>query len=158
MIDLINTRRKVWPLIERYDRDVIGTEIFAVGVIRQSEYAGVLPTSVGRARRKLKGMTKVYANNAAALKYVERDGERSYEQGSYAYRPDGFFGKWQLHMRLFEHEDGTALFAHWELNPYHSPRKHYNGVHLQDNKGVEKALDMFPELEQKSLDGIVMGK
>lgn len=154
--DILPIRRAVWPLIEKYDTAILGHDIFAVAEIRPREFAGVMKKDVQATRKHLRSMSNIYPNNAAALKYMESErGHRVYEHGSYAYRPDGIFGKWQLHIRLFPHENGTALFTHWELNPLHSPRKHYGGVNLDDQKGVKKARRMFDLDEDATLDGII---
>lgn len=119
---------------------------------RESEYVGVWHTPIEDARRHLKGLDNVYVNNFASMKYMtpkyaplKRDGDsrqggtpkRVYEHGSYAYRPDGRFGKWQIHVRLFPHPNGCVVGAHREVNALSHPVLHHSGDTLDDEVGVE---------------------
>lgn len=115
-----------------------------------NERVGIIPRPEQEARRLLKVLPKVYPNNAAAVKYIPEDrsptGERIYERGSYAHRPEGFLGKWQTHFRLFPvGDERTAVYVHWELNPLARPGAHYRGEQWSAEIGKRNA--------QKILDG-----
>ena len=47
-------------------------------------------------------MSRVYPNTLASIQFDvdEETGERVWEVGSYAYRPEGFLGMWQYQVRL----------------------------------------------------------
>lgn len=90
-----------------------------------AEYVGVWDVTPPTARQRL---TDSYGFDPLARAYFhayDRAGRRAYERGSFVRRPDGLFGEWQLHIRLFRTDDDrTELWAHWERNPYVSPIAH----------------------------------
>lgn len=65
-------------------------------------------------------------------------GKRVYEVGSYAYRPGGFPGKWQYHVRLTPVDGGekTALWANRERTAWRRPVLHYEAVGWSADEGV----------------------
>ncbi|WP_017344594.1 hypothetical protein [Halorubrum sp. T3] len=79
-------------------------------------------------RAELRSMERVYPNTLASIQYDvdEETGERVWEVGSYAYRPEGFFGMWQYHVRLTPAAGGreTRLWAHYERSPWRQPVRH----------------------------------
>lgn len=136
MFELNTLRRTLCPLIEK-----VAPQVMAYKEASDREFVGVVDKSVEATRWWMHSQKNVYANNAAALKYYEVDGEHVPERGSYALRPDGRFGEWQLHYRLFPHEKGTALSVHWELNPLVRPVDHYNGHKWSPHQGKQKARE-----------------
>lgn len=111
--DLINFRRAAFPGLDVLFRDRIKFSFEKY----ENEFAGVKKgVWPAEFRSQLKAKENVYVNNFAALKYVGSE-DRVYEQGSYAYRPEGRFGKWQVHLILFPHVEGTAVVAHREPSP-----------------------------------------
>lgn len=133
---LSGLRRSIMPIIEQIDESTL-----AVEPIEKKEFAFVVKIPVDKFSRQLHNSENVYANNLASLKYIETDDGKVYERRSYAYRPNGRFGTWQLHYRLFEHEKGTAIFVHWELSPWTDPINHRNGVRWSATVGKAKAYN-----------------
>jgi len=138
--DLNLFRRAVVPIFERNEHRWFGRDINVC-------YAGVIrDTTVDSVVAELQEMDNTFPCNLAALKYRQPDPEKVYERASYAHRPDGFRGKWQYHVRLWNHENGVAVFAHYELNPWHSPYKHYTSTRGKDwfpQKGIEWCHKQF---------------
>jgi len=90
-----------------------------------SEYAGVWSVSPEQARRQLFDRYGFSQLARAYLHAYDIEGETTYEVASCAYRPEGFFGAWQLHVRLFPRPDGhTDVWCHWERNPTVAPIAH----------------------------------
>jgi hypothetical protein len=147
MKELNTLRRVLVPTIE-----AIAPRIHAVVEVQDRAYAGVIDMTVEEARAWFHGQDNTYANNLASLKYYESDNGRVYESGSYAYRDKGYFGKWQLHIRLFEYENNqTAIFCHWEKSALIRPVDHYNSVGYDTTKGIEK-LNTYLRKRQVSID------
>jgi len=123
---------------------------------QDSSYVCVLPDrTVKDVVAELRGMENVYSRNVAALKWrLTEDGERVYERASYAYVPDGFFGKRQYHLRLWPHRDGVAVWAHYELNPWVRPASHYDGVGWEEGAGAELVHEHFDVDETKSKNAV----
>lgn len=44
---------------------------------------------------------------------------------------------WQTHTRGWDHPDGVALHAHWELEPTEHPDEHLNGTGFDFDRGME---------------------
>jgi hypothetical protein len=175
-------RRTVVPIVEKpvekwLDRDIIckrAQDFTYVGVIRGR--------SVDTVAAEISSREKHYPVNLAALKWREsthsgyqKDGDkfigpdsevvdslprkhRVYERGSFAYRPDGWAGKYQYHVRLFPHERGTAVWAHYEINPWYDPKAHYAGVDWMPKKGRDWAVANFDIDTTVSKDGVVEPK
>lgn len=146
-------RRYLWPKIERWH-----PPIFAYAEAKDVELAGVLEMPIPVARRAIAKSEHVYPNAAAALKYYKVDGKKVNERGSYAYRPNGRFSKYQTHYRLFPHEAGTAIFAHYELNPLTNPIDHYRGKGWNARKGRRIARKQLNLERDYSVDGITTYK
>lgn len=89
-----------------------------------AEYAGVWAVSAAEARRQLVDEFGFAPLARAYLHAHGERGDRTYEVGSCVRRPEGRFGEWQLHVRLFSAPSGTELWAHWEPNPYVAPLAH----------------------------------
>jgi len=145
--DLNSVRRTVVPILEQNEHQWFGRDIMFVKEVQDYCYAGTITdATVDSVVSELRDMDNTAPCNVAALKYYSSDSGRVYEQASYAYRPDGFRGKWQYHVRLWPSEDGVAVFAHKELNPWHSPYKHYTaerGKTWLPHKGIEWVHDTF---------------
>ena len=155
--DLWRLRRRVWPRIEQ-----AVPRVKAVLPARSTEHVGYYPVRPGRLRRALRERADVYPNNLAALKYRPRSGTqdgrgRRYEVGSYAWRPEGVFGADQVHVRLFSDGGATYVVAHHEVSPLagvgegpvavvRQAVRHYRGVTLDDQRGVEKARELLDDL------------
>jgi len=143
--DLNTFRRAVVPVFERNESKWFGRDIMFSKLGQRGSYVGVIKErSVQDIVSELQSMDNVYSRNLAALKWrPTRDGERAYERASYAYVPEGFFGKYQYHVRLWPHEQGTAVWAHYELNPWHSPSRHYNGEEWDPEAGASWVRSKF---------------
>jgi hypothetical protein len=63
---------------------------------------------------------------------------KSWEVASFARRPQGLSGEWQTHARLMSRAAGerTALYAHYERNPWTHPKKHYHAEGWDAAAGV----------------------
>lgn len=62
--------------------------------------------------------------------------ERSVDGATYTW--------WQTHTRGWDHPDGVALHAHWELEPTEHPTKHLDGTGFDFDRGMSNlqgALD-----------------
>lgn len=89
------------------------------------EYLGVWELSPEEARTRLKAELGFKQIIRAYLHAYECEGDVVHEVASCAYRPDGFLGAYQLHVRLFPRPDGrTDVWCHWERNPNVSPIAH----------------------------------
>lgn len=63
---------------------------------------GTIDAPPAEVREELRSMSRVYPNTLASIQFDinEATGERIWEVGSYTYRPEGWFGGWQYHVRL----------------------------------------------------------
>lgn len=154
--DLNTFRRIVVPIFEQNEESWFGKDIMFSKKGQNRTYTGVIvDRTVADVVEELQSMENVYSRNLAALKWREtQDGERVYERASYAYVPNGFFGEYQYHVRLWPHEDGVAVWAHYELNPWVRPRDHYNGVDWNPQKGKEWAKNTFDIDESKNMSNV----
>ncbi|MEA5387132.1 hypothetical protein VB779_08725 [Haloarculaceae archaeon H-GB11] len=150
-IDLWRLRTALFPAGER-----LLPRLRWTGPTFEQEFVGVLDEPPADIRDQLRAMGDVYPCNAAKAKYHGVDGERVYAVGSYAYRPEGFFGQSQTHIRLFPHVDGTALICHWETSPWHDPVGHYGNAdgEWDAEKGVAIARDLLDVDTDASIAGI----
>jgi len=157
--DLNLLRQAAIPILERNEHRWFGRDIMFTKEAQDFCFAGVIKdVDVGDVVSQLRSMDNTYPCNLAALKY-RYDGEtKVYERASYAHRPNGFRGKWQYHVRLWNHEDGVAIFAHKELNPWHSPWKHYHskrGKTWLPHKGIEWVHDNFDVNTSANMEKII---
>jgi hypothetical protein len=113
--------------------------------LQAREKVGVLDAPPGDVREELRSMPRVWPNTLASIQYAIVDDERVWEVGSYAYRPEGFLGSWQYHVRLTPVDGGqkTALWAHYERSAWRHPVKHYNAVGWDADRGVREIASMF---------------
>ena len=110
-----------------------------------AEYAGVWSVSPETARRRLIDEHGFSQQLRAYLHAYERGGETVYEAASCAYRPDGFTGKWQLHVRLFGTPDGeTDVWCHWERNPNVAPFAHLRQDGYDPAEGIRRFHELVP--------------
>lgn len=155
--DLNSLRRSIIPKIEKpvekyLDRDIIckrAQNYTYVGVITDRQMDAVIADIASR--------DKHYPVNLAALKWradAHDASKRVYERASYAYRPNGFKGKYQYHVRLFPHSDGVAVWAHHEINPWYDPKAHYDGVDWNPKKGRKWAIENFDIDTSVDMDGV----
>jgi len=153
--DLITLRRIALPPLERNERRLFGRDIMFSKPLQTRGFAGVVQdANVDDVRLQLLGVDNVYAVNTATMKYHANGHGRTYEAGSYALRPDGFWSEYQYHFRLWPHVDGVGISAHHELNPWCRPRDHYAGVDWDVQAGVEKAHELLDIDRSASVDGI----
>lgn len=110
------------------------------------EYLGVWEVPPAEARRRLESTYGFSQQVRAYLHAYERNGAMRYEEASYSYRPDGFFGPWQLHVRLFPTADGeTALWCHWERNPTVAPLAHLRQDGYDPAAGKRRLQELLDE-------------
>lgn len=153
--DLITLRRIALPVLERNERRLFGRDVMFSKPLQTRGFAGVvMDAEVADVRRQLLDVDNVYPVNTATMKYHKNDHGRTYEAGSYAYRPDGFLGEYQYHFRLWNHVDGIGISAHHELNPWRRPRDHYAGVDWRIQPGVDQAHQFLDIDRSASVDGI----
>lgn len=102
----------------------------------EAEYAGTWTVSPSTARRRLLTEFGCSELPIAQLQAYDRNGTTVFEAGSVAVWPDGYRGRWQLHVRLFPTRNGhTELWAHRELNLFVSPTDHRAGRCLDPDAG-----------------------
>ncbi len=102
----------------------------------ETEYAATWTVSPATARRRLLTEFGCSELPIAQLQVYDRDGTPVFEAGSVAVWPDGYRGRWQLHVRLFPTERGhTELWAHRELNLFVRPTEHRAGRTLDPAAG-----------------------
>lgn len=165
--DLWRLRRGVLPIVDRladgdYDDELNVVEAHTAidvsaatdalpektGVPLQArEFVGTLDAPPATVREDLRAMERVYPNTLASIQYVvdEATGDRIYEVGSYAFRPEGFLGVWQFHVRLTPAADGeqTRLWAHYERNAWRAPVLHYRAEGWDADRGVREVASRF---------------
>ncbi|GAB7092743.1 hypothetical protein JCM18237_30140 [Halorubrum luteum] len=111
-----------------------------------AEYAGVWDRPPAVARRRLIDEYGFSQQLRAYLHAYERDGRTVYETASCAYRPEGFTGTWQLHVRLFPAgPDRTDVWCHWERNPNVSPIAHLRQEGYDPEEGVRRFRELVSE-------------
>ena len=137
-------RRFLLPPLDRLKRDNgLGYSAYKLD---EAEYAGktsLSPREVGIIIAE-SGGTRM---PLSALKR-DPDGDRI-EKASWAVR-ESVDAEYQLHIMLFEREDGgTDVYAHYEKNAYNPnvAYEHYRGVGMDYAKGVEKTRQMIPKIE-----------
>jgi hypothetical protein len=138
----------VWPDVWRLRRRVIPAieaaipPLFAVGWAGKEQFVGVLDASPDEVRRHLRSRPDVYPGTLASLQYYNGSTGRVFEVGSYAKRPEGLFGKWQVHVRVFPvpgEPSQSRIAAHRELNPWYAPVRHYRAVEFDVEAGAAEA-------------------
>jgi len=96
--------------------------------LQAREFVGTIDAAPAEVREEFRSMDRVWPNTLASIQYEVVDGSRVWEVGSYAYRPEGFLGAWQYHVRLTPTQNGrTRLWAHYERSAWRYPVRHYNG-------------------------------
>lgn len=113
------------------------------------ELVGTIDAAPAEVREEFRSMERVWPGTLASIQYDVVDGERVWEVGSYAYRPQGFFGVWQYHVRLTPTGDGrTRLWAHYERSPWRQPVRHYRGDGWDAEAGVREIESLFASDER----------
>lgn len=144
---LNNLRRKLLPFLHEVILEPAGE--YAAREQYEKEYVGTYDTHVDKLHKLFRSHSKIFPNNFAAIKYLEDDsGERHHEHSSWAWRPGGLTGKFQVHLMVYKLPKGrTEIYAHWELNPIPNPIAHYKGSKgaWDIHKGVEKARNILSE-------------
>ncbi|AGN33830.1 hypothetical protein HALG_00042 [Halorubrum virus CGphi46] len=169
--DLWRFRRAALPIVDRladgdYDEqldvvdDRVGADLEALAEqlpektglpLQARELAGTMDAPPAVVREELLGMERVWPNTLASIQYtVDEAGERVYEVGSYAFRPQGFLGSWQYHVRLTPADDGrkTRLWAHYERSAWRHPVQHYRGEGWDADEGVRWVASVFASDER----------
>ena len=117
--------------------------------LQDRELVGTVDAPPAAVRDELRSIPRVYANTLASIQYDVLGGERVYEVGSYAYRPEGFLGLWQYHVRLTPTQDGrTRLWAHYERSAWRQPVRHYRGDGWDADEGVREMSSLFASDER----------
>ena len=111
--------------------------------LQPHEFVGTVDAPPAAVRKALRNEPSVWPNTLASIQYDDVDGRQVWEVGSYAFRPDGFFGVWQTHVRLTPADDGrrTRLWAHRERNAWRRPLQHYNGEGWDAAAGVQRVRE-----------------
>ena len=168
--DLWRFRRVFLPVLDRladgdYDEELdvvddhVGVDLEAAAdalpektglQINTRTLVGTIDAPPAEVRDELRSMERVYPNTLASIQFDVVDGERVWEVGSYAYRPEGFFGMWQYHVRLTPAAGGqqTRLWAHYERNAWLAPVRHYRGEGWDADEGVREIASLFASDER----------
>ena len=167
--DLWRFRRAVLPVVDRladcgYDEELervdehVGVDLEAAaeqlpektGVpLQERELVGTIDASPAEVREELRSMPRVWPNTLASIQYDVADEERVWEVGSYAYRPEGFLGMWQYHVRLTPTANGqTRLWAHKERSAWRQPVRHYHADGWDADEGVREVASWFASDER----------
>ena len=168
--DLWRLRRAVLPLVDRladgdYDDELEAVEghtsidVSAAAdalpektglPLQAQEFVGTIDAAPAEVRAELREMERVYPNTLASIQFDIVDGERVWEVGSYAYRPEGWFGTWQYHVRLAPAAGGhkTRLWAHFERSAWRAPVQHYRGDGWSADRGVREVASWFASDER----------
>jgi hypothetical protein len=163
--DLWRARRLVLPVLDRladgeYDDEIEAVEGHtAIDVSAATDalpektglqlntrtFVGTIDAPPSEVRAELRSMERVYPNTLASIQFDVVDDERVWEVGSYAYRPEGFFGMWQYHIRLTLAAGGrqTCLWVHYERNAWRAPVRHYRGEGWDADEGVREIASLF---------------
>ena len=162
--DLWRVRRAVLPMVDRLaDGDLdeeldvvddhVGVDLEAAAdqlpektgmPLQAREFVGTIDAAPAEVREEFRSMDRVWPNTLASIQYEVVDGSRVWEVGSYAYRPEGFLGAWQYHVRLTPTQNGrTRLWAHYERSAWRYPVRHYNGEGWDADRGVREIASMF---------------
>ncbi|OYR51528.1 hypothetical protein DJ73_13105 [Halorubrum sp. Ea1] len=163
--DLWRFRRAVLPVLDRLADGNYDAELEAVdehtsidvsaaadalpektGVPLQArEFVGTIKAPPSVVREELRQMERVYPNTLASIQFDVVDEGRVWEVGSYAYRPEGFLGMWQYHVRLTPAAGGrkTRLWAHYERSAWRAPVRHYNADGWDAEEGVREVASWF---------------
>jgi len=141
--DLWQFRRTVLPAVAALDHRLIPSKTTLR--LQPRERVGVIDAPPSVVRAELRDRDRTWPCNLASLQWDHRvDGVRNWEVGSYAERPGGWLGRWQIHVRLTETDDGrTALWAHREYSPWRAPVKHYRSVSWDAKEGVKRVQSWF---------------
>ena len=170
--DLWRVRRLVLPILDRladgdYDEELdvvddhVGVDLEAAADtlpektglrLNARTLVGTIDAPPSEVRAELLSMERVYPNTLASIQFDidEATGERVWEVGSYAYRPEGFFGMWQYHVRLTPAAGGrkTRLWAHYERSAWRAPVRHYRGEGWDADEGVREIASLFASDER----------
>ena len=112
----------------------------------ESEYLGVWECQPDTARRRLVDRYGFGQLIRAYLHAYESGGRMRYEVASLGHRPGGFFGDWQLHVRLFGRPDGrTDVWCHWERNPNVAPLAHLRQDGYDPERGKRALRSMLED-------------
>jgi len=163
--DLWRARRAVLPVLDRLADGELDNELDVVddrvGVdleaavdalpektglpLQAREFVGTIDAAPSEVREELRSMPRVWPNTLASIQFEVVDGSRVWEVGSYAYRPLGFAGAWQYHVRLTPAAGGrkTRLWAHYERSAWRYPVRHYRGEGWDADAGVREIASLF---------------
>ncbi len=112
----------------------------------EREYAGVWSVPPETARRRLIEEYGFSQQIRAYLHAYERGDETVYEAASCVYRPNGFTGQWQLHVRLFGTPDGeTDVWCHWERNANVAPLAHLRQEGYDAAEGIRRFRELVSD-------------
>jgi len=143
--DVWRLRRHIVPVIERTI-----PQLFAVGWAGRSQMVGVIDASPESVRQHLRRQPDVYPGTLASLQWTKIDGERVLEVGSYAERPEGLFGQWQTHVRVFPvpgESEKSRIAAHYELNPWYAPLRHYRAETFDVERGAVDSRELLSRFD-----------
>jgi len=135
-----------WELIRRYGLPVLGKRlpdrIYTTGNVTEEQFVVLSKKGSERVEEELwnAGFRRM---PLAAFKSLP-DGRKSV--GSWAYR-DSLLSETQLHITLFDAENGTGIYAHAEpsaINPF-TAYAHFASNEVDAKGGVEQAKDRLPE-------------
>ncbi|GAA0539598.1 hypothetical protein ABNG02_15750 [Halorubrum ejinorense] len=167
--DLWRFRRRVLPIVDRLADGDLDEELNVVDdhvdvdleaaadalpektglQLNTRTLVGTIDAAPAEVRKELRSMERVWPATLASIQYDVVDGERVWEVGSYAYRPQGFLGVWHYHVRLTPTADGgTRLWAHYERSPWRQPVRHYRGDGWDADRGVREIVSLFASDER----------
>jgi len=145
-------RRGVLPYVAIWMENTKFSKVFEVTrKIRKEEKVGTYNITPSGINRVFRSHRNIYPDNVAKLKWRMHNNHKQFEFASWAYRPEGFLGLFQIHLIVFDNENGSIdLYAHFEFNPYARPIRHYlGGGEFSAKKGVEQAKEIMKSITHK---------
>jgi hypothetical protein len=106
--------------------------------VHTSDFVGNLNLQPEEFREWANSQEKVYRNFLSAVRWRPKEGKRQKEIGSWAFRPEGRFSRYQYHLSPIKDGENLALYCHREYNPVRHPIKHRLEA-IQSAEGVKWA-------------------
>lgn len=139
-------RDKTFPVMDKMMAGPLGG--YSARPIRESEFVGQYDITAHNLDVIFRHKTDIYPDNLAGIKW-RKDDDVEFEYATWAYRPDGYFSKWQTHIIIFEDGEQTvSIYAHKELNPFRRPVKHYRGTSFDAEAGVDEAETIMNQIKE----------
>jgi len=143
---LHNIRKQYYPKLHSIKNplgDIIGTNLYSMYAMYKREYICSMDLTISEGYELMKKLGFSY-EPIAALKIWEPN--KSVELGSFVKR-EGGRDPYQLHVHIFEGNDGEMIFAgHYEYSWITHPKKHYRGNKME----FDTAEKMFKNILEEN--------